>query len=107
MKKFVFVYHGTMSQENISQEDMKRTMDKWMAWFGTFKDQMVDGGNPFAPMGKAVSAQGVETVSAAQHPATGYTIINAKDIEEASVIAKGCPILENKGSVHVYEALPM
>src|SRR5436190_10501432 len=103
MKKFVFVYHGKTRPENISKEAMKETMDKWMAWFGTFQDKMVDGGNPFAHEGKSVSAKGVETISADKWPATGYTIINAKDIDEASEIAQGCPVLEdNEGTVRVY-----
>lgn len=105
MKKFVFIYHGKVRAEDINEDEMKSTMDKWMAWFGTFKDQMVDGGNPFAPDAKSVTAKDVETVSS--HPATGYTIINAKGINEAAEIAKGCPVLDSEGSVEVYEAMPM
>lgn len=90
-----------------SQEEMKSTMDKWMAWFGSFKESMVDSGNPFAPNGKSVSENGVETISESAMPATGYTIINARDIDEATKIAHGCPVIENGGAVRVYEALPM
>jgi hypothetical protein len=109
MKKFVFVYYGKVRAEDISKEDMKASMDKWMAWFGTFKDKMVDGGNPFAPGAKSVTAKGVETIPADKWPAKGYTIINAKDIDEATEIAKGCPALEDdpEGTVRVYEAMPM
>lgn len=109
MKKFIFVYYGKTRQEDISKEEMKKTMDKWMAWFGIFQDKMVDGGNPFAEGAKSVTAKGIETISADKWPATGYTIINAKDIDEATAIAKGCPILENDGeeAVRVYEAMPM
>ena len=108
MKKFVFIYHGNVSSETVSKEDMKKVMDKWMAWFGSFQDKMVDGGNPFAPNGTAVTAKGIETVQATMWPATGYTIINAKDMDEAAALAKGCPVLDqNEGSVRVYEAMPM
>src|SRR5258708_7403994 len=109
MKKFVFVYYGKVRAEEISKEAMKSTMDKWMAWFGTFQDKMVDGGNPFASGAKSVTAKGVETIPADKWPATGYTIINAKDIDEATKIAKGCPVLEenSEGTVRVYEAMPM
>ena len=109
MKKFVFVYYGSVRPEDISKEDMKKTMDKWMAWFGSFKDKMVDGGNPFAPEAKAVTAKGVETIVADMWPAKGYSIINAKDMDEAVEIAKNCPALEDddKGTVRVYEAMPM
>ncbi len=109
MKKFIFVYYGSVRAEDIKPEDMKATMDKWMAWFDTFKGQMVDGGNPFAPVATSVTAKGVETIQADKWPAKGYTIINAKDMDEAVEIAKGCPALvdDSEGSVRVYESMPM
>src|SRR5258706_16101760 len=109
MKKFVLNLYGKVRPEDMSKEEMKNTMDKWMAWFGTFKDQMVDGGNPFAADAKSVTAKGVEAIPADRWPAKGYTIINAKDMDEAAKIAKGCPALEDdsEGAVRVYEAMPM
>ena len=109
MKKFIFVYHNKVSSKQPSEQEMKQMMDQWMAWFGTFQKNMVDGGNPFSPEAKSVTAHGVESVSESQFPATGYTIINANSIDEATEIAKTCPILANQedGSVRVYEALPM
>lgn len=108
-KKFVFVYYGRVRAEDFNNEEMKAVMDKWMAWFGTFQDKMIDGGNPFGPLVKAVTAKGVETIAVDTLPAKGYTIINAKDMDEAVSIAKGCPAVidEDGGAVHVYEALPM
>jgi hypothetical protein len=109
MKKFVFVYYGAVRAEDISQENMKKVMDEWMAWFGSFQDKMVDGGNPFAPVAKSVTAKGVETISADKWPAKGYSIIHAKDRDEAVKIAKGCPALKDdpEGTVRIYEAMPM
>lgn len=109
MKKFVLVFYGKVRPEDVSEEDMKSTMDKWMAWFGTFKDQMVDGGNPFAVGAKSVTKNGTETISTDLMPATGYTILNAKDMDEATKIAEACPVLQegDEGSIRVYEALPM
>lgn len=108
MKKFVFVYQGSDVTKNANQEAMKASRDSWMAWFGTFQDKMVDGGNPFAPDGKSVSSKGVEMLSDDMTAATGYTIINAKDMGEAVEIAKGCPLVtSNGGAVRVYEAMPM
>lgn len=109
MKKFVFVYNGKVRPEDIGMEHTKEVMDKWMAWFGTFKNQMVDGGNPFAAGAKSVTAKGVKTIPADMWPAKGYTIINAKDMDEATKIAEGCPALvdDSEGEVRVYEAMPM
>jgi hypothetical protein len=109
MKKFVFVYYGSVRHDDISKEDMEKVMGKWKAWFGTFKDKMVDGGNPFDDGAKSVTAKGVETIAKDMWPAKGYTIINAKDMDEATEVAKGCPALEDDpdGGVRVYEAMPM
>jgi hypothetical protein len=109
MKKFVFVYYGKVTPKDISKEQMASVMEKWSAWFETFKENMVDGGNPFASGAKAVTAEGIETIPADMWPSKGYTIINAKNMSEATKIAKGCPALEDdsEGSVRVYEAMPM
>src|SRR5438034_6561460 len=100
MKKFVFVYYGKVrpediSKEDISKEEMKASMDKWMAWFGSFKDKMVDGGNPFAAGSKSVTAKGIETILSDMWHAKGYAIINAKDMDEATKIAQACPALQD------------
>jgi hypothetical protein len=108
MKKFVFIYYGKTMPKDVSPEQMKQMMDAWMVWFGTFKNQMVDGGNPFGDGAKSVTASGVETITSEKWPATGYTIINAKDMDEATKIAQGCPALKDvDGAVRVYEAMPM
>ena len=109
MKKFVFIYYGKVTSEDISEDQKKEVMDKWMTWFGTFKDKMVDGGNPFGTDGQSVTAKGAETIAPDMWPAKGYTIINAKDMDEAVSVAKGCPALADDpdGTVRVYEALPM
>ena len=109
MKKFVLVYYGKIRAEEFSKEEMKDVMDKWMAWFGTFNDKMLDGGNPFGPVAKMVTKDGAETIPLDAQLAKGYTIINAEDMDEAIAIAKGCPALldDDQGSVGVYEARPM
>jgi len=108
MKEFVLVYYGTVKAKDIRREEMKKAMNEWMAWFATFKDKMVDRGNPFAYGAKFVTAKGVETIPADKWPAMGYTIISAKDMDEATEIAKGCPMLQDsEGAVRVYETMPM
>ena len=110
MKKFVFVYYGGHKKDDMSPEERQEVMNKWMAWFGTFKDKQVDGGNPFADNGHAVTADGASLIPEDMWPAKGYTIINAKDMDEATEIAKGCPMIadgEKDATVRVYEAMPM
>ena len=107
MKKFVFVYSSEMTMAEREERGMdKGVMEKWNQWFGAIGPKMVDGGNPFAPGGMAVEKSGVSQIE--NHPATGYSIVNAADMDEAVEMAKGCPVLDAKGgAVRVYEALPM
>ena len=108
MKKFIFVYYGSNDHKEMDKDAMQAIMDKWMGWFDTFKDQIVDGGNPFVDNGMSVTGNGVESIPADMWPATGYTIINAEDMDAATEIAKACPCNEKEnGAVRVYEALPM
>lgn len=104
MAKFVFIYKGGMAGENKEEQD--KIMAVWGKWFASLGDALVDGGNPFgAP--KAVSSSGVS--DKINSPATGFSLVNAKDQTAAVELAKGCPILEDNSSamVEVYEAFPM
>lgn len=101
MKNFVYIYHnnGTRGQ------DPEEAKAEWGAWFGKLGESLVDGGNPFNG-GKAVEKNRVTTIE--NWPATGYSIVKAKDMDEAVDMAKGCPVLdEPDGAVRVHEALPM
>ena len=97
MTKYVFAYHGGGSPENMTEEQGKAVMDAWMSWFGTLGAAVVDGGNPFGPS---------TTVGAGSSAGlTGYSIVSADNLDAASTMAKGCPILEAGGSVDVYETM--
>jgi hypothetical protein len=105
MAKFVFVYRG--GKPGATKEDQDKIMAAWGKWFEELGEDLVDGGNPFGPP-KAVSSDGVSD-STKGAPATGYSVVNAKDHAAAAELAKGCPMLvDNPNSqVEVYEAFPM
>jgi len=110
MKKFVFIYYGGRDSDEVTKEEREEIMSKWKAWFGSFADKMVDGGNPFNREGMAVMTKETIKIAADMWPAKGYTIINAADMAEATKIAKGCPMIvtdEKNATVRVYEAMPM
>lgn len=107
MAKYVFVYHGGGGADQAmqsSQEEIAAEMAKWEAWYGELGSAVVDGGNPFGQT-KNVTSNGVEGPH--DSAATGYTIIEASDIDAAVASAKGCPILAHGGSVEVAEAIDM
>jgi hypothetical protein len=103
MTKFVFAYHGGKAPE--SPEEGAKVMAAWQAWFGSMGDAVVDGGNPVGPS-KTVSAGGVAD-DGGSNPLSGYTLIDAADIDAAVKHAQGCPILSDGGSVEVAEAMEM
>ncbi len=67
----------------------------WEAWFGELGDALVDKGN--AVLGDRSVAGEAGTVL----PLGGYTIVNAADLEEATRLASGCPIVQEGGAVEV------
>lgn len=104
MTKYIYVYHGGTAPD--SPEESQKVMAEWMAWFGEMGDAVVDGGNPLG-MSKTVSAGGVADDGGA-NPASGYTIVNAKDMDAAVAMAKGCPMVKSgNGSVEVAECMDM
>ena len=99
MGKYVYIYFGGSGEDSGSAED-------WGKWFGQLGKKIIDPGNQFGHDGKAVHAGGVMEVK--EMPATGYTIVTADTMEQATEMAKGCPLTgSTNGAVCVYEAMPM
>ena len=103
MAKFVLAYSGGAGMA-ASPAEQQKVMEAWMSWFGTLGDSVVDGGAPFGPSSR-IAPDG--SVSDATGGLTGYSILSADSLGEATAKAKGCPVLSSGGSVEVYEALPM
>jgi hypothetical protein len=97
MGKFVYIYTGgTMPQ---SEEEGKQLMEAWGAFLGGMGDHIVDQGNAFGAS-SAVNGGGTSGLS-------GYSIVSADSLEEATTHAKGCPVLASGGNVEVYETIDM
>lgn len=104
MAKYLFVYHGGSKPE--SQEEIAKIMDAWGQWFGSMGSDVIDGGNPVG-MSSTVQANGSVVSNGGSNPASGYSLIEASTLDDALAKAKGCPILNNGGSVEVAEAIDM
>src|SRR5262245_17714808 len=103
MAKYVLAYRGGSVPE--SEADQEKVMAAWMGWFGSLGEAVVDGGNPFAA---SKTRNGTGQVSdGAPSELTGYSIIEADSLDAAAELAGGCPVLDDGGSVDVYEAIPM
>lgn len=101
MKNYVFVYY-----DNSNAEASEEVTKAWGEWFGKLGDKLVDAGNPFVSGGKAVEKSGVSTIE--NFPATGYSIVKAESLDQATEMAQGCPLLDSdSAAVRVYETLAM
>jgi len=96
MKKFVIFHYGF-------ENPTKEIMDAWGNWFESIGDKIVDPGSPLGP-GREISPSGIKELPMGLESLTGYTVINADNMDEAEKIAKGCPMIT---SVRVYEAMSM
>ncbi len=106
MSKFVFTYHAPPTPADAappSPEQMEAVMGEWNAWAGKVGDGMVDFGTPLAG-GVRVTTDGT---SPSTREVTGYTIIEADDLDAALALASSHPHLHMPGGceIEVHEAL--
>ena len=105
MPKYVLGYHGGSGMAE-SEEDMAKVMEAWGAWFSQLGESLVDGGNPIA-QATTISSDGSTATGGGANPLTGYSLVQASDMEAAIKMASNCPILDSGGSVEVGEAIEM
>ena len=108
MEKFMYLFRGGENHAH-NAKDSKAAADNmqaWMTWMQSLQQKgILVGGEPLQPTGKQVNGTKkvvtdgpfVET----KELVGGYLIVNAKDINEAVEISKGCPIFSENGSLEV------
>ncbi len=104
MAKYLFVYHGGSAPD--TEEEGQKVMDAWGAWLGNMGSAVIDGGNP---VGKSttVHPDGSVTHDGGANPTSGYTLVEASNLNDAIGKARGCPILGSGGSIELAEAFDM
>lgn len=112
MPKYLLAYTNDPAHPGPSAEDMMRAspeeqqavMAAWGTWYSSLGDKLVDPGNP---TGAAATLTSGGSSAGASSGITGYSIINAGSLEEATQLSTGCPILANGGVIHIYETFSM
>ncbi|MEO9510723.1 MAG: YciI family protein [Flavobacteriaceae bacterium] len=105
MSNFLYLFRGGYDDYNaLSQEKKEKLTKDWEIWLGQLKEQgkLIEGlplsqeGKVVYEQGKLITngpfAEGVEVVG-------GYTIVSAKDLEEALEISKGNPHFNFENSI--------
>lgn len=107
MKDFLFIFRVNPAvMAGRSPEEMQVSMQKWMDWIGGIAAQgkLIDRGNRLAYVGKVVKSDSIVTDGPfieIKEAVGGYTMVKAESLEEASEMAKGCPVLLMGGNVEV------
>ena len=105
MSDFIYLFRGA------NPDAPQAHMQKWRDWMkdlgakGHFKS-----GEPLESRGKVVKKNGVVTdgpFAEAKDLVGGFLLVSAKSLEEATELAKGCPIFERDGFVEVRPVLQM
>jgi hypothetical protein len=104
MAKYLLTYHGGGMPE--TEEEGAKVMAAWEAWMGSLGSSLVEPGNPVGPSA-TIATDGTTAPSHGPDTVTGYSIVEAADLDAALALAKDCPIRSDGGSVEVGEIVPM
>lgn len=104
MPKYIMVYKNNTpnNMSDLPKEQVTKMMEAWGEWLGSMGSAIVDRGNAFKSTGKSITHDGVKN---ADNLLSGYSVISAKDFDEALDLAKNNPmVIGNGGTIEVYEA---
>jgi hypothetical protein len=112
MAAFMLIFRGPPARRD-SPEELQQHMQRWFTWFeGLKKDGVYRGqGAPLEPEGRVLrgarKALSDGPYAEAKDLVGGYAIVEAKDLDAAVEVARGCPIFERDGAVEVRPVRPM
>jgi hypothetical protein len=107
MEKFMLLFRGSdVYQPGQTPEAVQALKQKLLSWIVDLSSNgMHVASEPLQPIGKQVGGTKKTIIDApfgeGREIIGGCTIVQAKDINEAVEIAKGCPILESNASIEI------
>ena len=115
---FLYIFRSgpdAQSMAQMSPEELQKMMDAWFSWLGDLRSKGIyEAGDPLEEQGKVVRGKDRPTVTdgpyaEGKEEVGGYVIVKARDLEHATELSKGCPILQNGGTVEVrpIQKMPM
>lgn len=101
MPRFILAFRGGMPK---SPEEGEQMMTDWNAWMAKTGDALVDPGAGFGPSRCLATPDREESCG---DPLSGYSVVEAGDIEAALDIARGNPIFALGGTIEVAPLMEM
>jgi hypothetical protein len=112
MSEFVYLYRRP-AVSPLSPQQMQDQMPRWAVWFKDLeqKGHLVSLGHPLDGTGAVVKDK-KGSISDGPYAETkdiviGYSLIQAKDLDQAVSLASGCPMYDQGGVVEVRPILKM
>lgn len=104
MQKYIMIYRlaRPFDLTLLPKEQFLRAMNEWGEWVGRMGPSVIDRGDAFKLGGKSTDGQ---QVMATDNLTSGYSVISAKDFDQALDFAKQCPVVKRGGRVEIYEAM--
>jgi len=116
MSQFLYLYRMTADSRQAAMgtpEQAQQSMQRWMTWMRELdtKGHLKDRGQPLERTGKVVRGQQKSVTDGpyleAKDLVGGFTLVEARDIDQAVELSRGCPILDGGGSVEVRPVMKM
>jgi hypothetical protein len=114
MKEFLLVFRRDVQSETIqiSADQMQAMTKPWQDWMGSLaaQNKLSNRGNRLASEGKVVKPGNVVVNGPyveLKEALGGYIMVKASNLDEATELAKNCPILSIGGSVEVRAIVQM
>lgn len=109
MEKFMLILFDDMEAfGDVTPEEMQAEIELHMKWIEELGDHY-DSGEPLMQEAKSISGKDKVVTDGpfieSKELIGGFYIIKAKDLEEATELAKGCPVYNQGGSVEVRQVL--
>lgn len=104
---YLLLIRGTDWYQALSPEEVKAVMQKTKDWFDKLNQQgHLKGTRPLGEAGRTVSGKNGRTVldgpfAESKEAIGGYILLVADNLDEATAIAKGFPVLEYGSSIEV------
>lgn len=111
MADYLLIFRGgevARTADQQSPEKWQAHMQKWMQWMSDLTEQgKFVGAQPLKNAGKVVTGNNKVVTDGpfveGKEMVGGYLICKAESLEEATEIAKHCPVLDHEGLVEVRE----
>ena len=116
MSEFVYLFRANEADQREAMgtpERAQRSMQAWLAWMRELeaKGHLKDRGQPLDRAGHVVRGK-TKAISDGPYVEVkdivlGFIVVEARDLEQASELSMGCPMLEGGGTVEVRPVMKM